>query len=142
MYRVVREPIDPRALERTAGANDGDRGGVVTFLGIVRNRADDARPVDGLWYEAFEPMAAMEFERIADEARVRFGDVRIAIVHRVGALSAGEIAVAVVAAAVHRKSAFDACEYTIDELKHRAPIWKKERYADGSASWKSNACDE
>lgn len=142
MYRVVRDTIDPRVLERAAGAEDGDRGGIVTFLGIVRNRADDERPVKGLWYEAFEPMAAAEFERIAGEARVRFGDVRIAIVHRIGALAAGEIAVAVVAAAAHRKSAFDACEYTIDELKRRAPIWKKERYADGSETWKSNAADE
>jgi len=134
MYRIVREPIDPRALE--AIAKDGD-GGVVTFCGVVRERADDGRRVDSLWYEAFEPMAVREFEAIAAEARARFGEVRIAIVHRIGELAIGEISVAVVAASAHRHTAFDACRYAIDELKRRAPIWKRERYADGAAQWRA-----
>ncbi len=136
MLKVTRDPIDPRALEGVL--QDGESGGVVTFLGVVRARAGDGRPVDGLEYEAFEPMALAEFERIAQEARERFGDVRVAIVHRTGELRIGEVAVAVAAAAVHRKAAFDACAYAIDEVKRRAPIWKKERYADGSGEWKTN----
>jgi molybdopterin synthase catalytic subunit len=135
MFRIVREPIDPRALERVVRPGDG---GVATFLGIVRSRADDGRPVIGLSYEAFEPMASGEFETIACEARDRFGDVAIAVVHRIGDLTVGEISVAVLAAAVHRAAALDACRYAIDELKRRATIWKKEHYADGASEWRPN----
>jgi molybdopterin synthase catalytic subunit len=136
MFRIVRETIEPRALEELVRARDG---GVVTFLGIVREDAVDGRRVSGLFYEAFEAMAVREFETIASEARDRFGDVRIAIVHRVGELRAGEISVAVLAAAPHRATAFDACRYAIDQLKERAPIWKQERYAGGDARWLQNS---
>lgn len=140
MYRIVREPIDPAALEATARTDAC--GGIVAFFGVVRERSDDGRPVRGLAYEAFEPMAQAEFEAIAAEARERFGEVRFAIAHRVGELAIGEIAVAVVAAAAHRGAAFDACRYAIDEIKRRAPIWKKEAYVDGGGEWRSNTCDE
>ena len=133
MFEITQFPIDPRALE-SAVASDA-HGGVVTFLGIVRKRADDGRAVSGLSYEAHDEMAVSEFKRIADEAREHFGDVDLAIVHRVGDLQIGDIAVAVVAASAHRAAAFDACEYAIDELKKRAPVWKKEQYLDGEAAW-------
>ena len=134
MFAIVRGPIEIRALEAAVRRGDG---GVVTFLGIVRETADDGRPVHGLYYEAFEPMAVREFETIAAEARGRFGDIALTIVHRVGELTVGEISVAVLAAAPHRAAAFDACRYAIDQLKERAPIWKQERYADGAARWKA-----
>ena len=137
MFRITAEAIDPKVLESAVA--DAAFGGVVTFLGVVRARADDGRTVDGLVYEAFEPMAVAEFESIAVEARARFGDVRLAIVHRTGELGIGDVAVAVAAAAVHRTAAFDACEYAIDEVKRRAPIWKKERYAGGAGEWKVNS---
>ena len=141
MYRIVRDAIEPRALE--AALRIDAAGGIVTFAGVVRATADDGRPVEGLSYEAFEPMAVAEFEQIAAEARQRFGgDVRLAIVHRIGDLEVGEIAVTIVAAATHRSAAFDACRYAIDEVKRRAAIWKKERYADGPAQWKANAARE
>jgi molybdopterin synthase catalytic subunit len=140
MFQITRDPIDPWTLE--TALRSGNAGGVVTFLGIVRARADDGRPVDGLTYEAFEPMALTEFESIAKEARARFGEVRVAIVHRTGDLEIGEIAVAVCVSAVHRGAAFDACEYAIDQIKRRAPIWKKERYAGGPIAWKANAAGE
>ncbi len=136
MFRITGTPIDLHEIETALKSEE--RGGVVTFSGIVRARADDGRSVDGLEYEAFEPMAVEEFERIAQEARDRFGDVRIAIVHRIGKLRIGEVAVAVAAGAAHRAAAFDACEYAIDEIKRRAPIWKKELYASGSGEWKTN----
>jgi molybdopterin synthase catalytic subunit len=124
----------------TAAVRDDVFGAVVSFLGIVRERADDGRLVHGLEYEAYDAMALAEFETIAGEAYQRFGDVRLAIVHRTGYLKVGEIAVAVVVGSPHRGAAFDACEYAIDEVKSRAPIWKKELYADGDERWKSNAC--
>lgn len=136
MIAIVRDPIEPRELEAAIRTGDG---GVVTFFGIVRGTAEDGRPVSGLTYEAFEPLATAEFENIVTEARERFGDVALAIVHRIGELGVGEISVAVAASATHRAAAFEACRYAIDELKRRAPIWKKEIYADGSAQWRENA---
>lgn len=140
MYRVTCEPIDVAALER--GVRTDACGGVVTFTGVVRERSDDDRAVTGLSYEAHEQMALAEFARIAGEAKERFGACEMAIVHRIGELQIGDVAVAVVVACAHRGAAFDACEYAIDELKARAPIWKKEHYADGGESvWKENDCN-
>ena len=109
----------------------------MTFLGVVRDTADDGKHVSALGYEAFETMALREFEAIAGEARDRFGDVRMAIVHRVGEVRVGEISVAVLVAAAHRRAAFEACSYAIDQVKRRAPIWKQERYVDGTAEWRA-----
>jgi molybdopterin synthase catalytic subunit len=135
MFGIVRNAIELPALENVMRPGDG---AAVTFLGIVRSRADDGRPVTGLAYEAFELMAIGEFQTIASEVRERFGDVTLAIVHRIGELRVGEVAVAVFAGGVHRGAAFDACEYALDEVKRRAPIWKKEHYADGAAQWRAN----
>jgi molybdopterin synthase catalytic subunit len=132
VFQIVSEPIELESLQQVVRRGDG---GVVTFAGAVREDADDGRRVGALWYEAHETMAVREFEAIANEACDRFGDVRMAIVHRIGELRVGEISVAVVAAAAHRAAAFDACRFAIDELKRRAPIWKKEQYADGAAEW-------
>lgn len=136
MLAIVREPIDPRAVE--ASLRDASCGGVVTFLGVVRERSDDGRAVHGLSYEAYDEMALAEFEAIALETRERFGDVRLAVVHRIGDLEVGDVAVAVCAASAHRAAAFDACEYAIDAVKERAAIWKKERFADGTGEWREN----
>lgn len=138
MFAVVREPIAMAALAQRVRTDAC--GAVVTFAGVVRERSDDERPVNGLSYEAHETMAVAEFERIAGEARERFGPCEIAVVHRVGDLRIGEVAVAVAVASAHRGQAFDACEYVIDELKARAPIWKKEHYTDGGSEWIENEC--
>jgi len=138
MFEISRDPLDPRAVE-AAVLSDGF-GGIATFLGVVRERANDGRAVTGLSYEAHESMAIAEFVQIATEVRAEYGDVALGIVHRVGDLRVGEIAVIVCAGSAHRAAAFDACEYAIDELKRRAPIWKKEHYVDGAAEWVSNEC--
>jgi molybdopterin synthase catalytic subunit len=138
MFAIVESAIDISALAQIVRTDAC--GAIVTFAGIVRERSDDDKPVTGLSYEAHAAMAVMEFERIAAEARERFGPCEIAVQHRTGELRVGEIAVGVAVASPHRGEAFDACEYVIDELKRRAPIWKKEHYVDGSGHWKENAC--
>jgi len=130
---ILREAVDVARLSQSV--QRASHGAVVTFAGVVRERSDDDRTVEGLSYEAYEPMAVAEIERIVAEARERFGPCDIAVEHRVGDLPVGEIAVGIAAAAPHRAQAFDACEYVIDELKHRAPIWKREAYADGTREW-------
>lgn len=138
MFAIVRDPIDPRSLEEAVRTNAC--GGVVTFLGVVRERANDGEAVTGLSYEAYESMACEEFARVAAEARERFGEVNVAIVHRVGDLGIGEVAVVVAVASRHRAAAFDACEFAIDAVKARAPIWKKEHYVNGPGAWVANEC--
>ncbi|HBZ71333.1 MAG TPA: molybdenum cofactor biosynthesis protein MoaE [Deltaproteobacteria bacterium] len=106
-------------------------GGVVTFIGTVRDHAR-GRSIRHLEYEAYPEMAEREMERIADEAAARFPGARVAITHRTGHLEVGEIAVVVAAAAPHRAEAFSACRFAIDTLKERVPIWKKEIASDGA----------
>ncbi len=136
MFAIVRDPIDVASIARSVRTDAC--GAVITFAGVVRELSDDGRRVTGLSYEAHESMAAAEFEQIAQEASRRFGPCEIAVAHRIGELQVGEISVAVSVAAPHRGAAFDACEFTIDELKKRAPIWKKEHYAQGGSEWRSN----
>lgn len=137
MLAIAREPIDVAAVEAAVGAPEF--GAVVTFVGRVRQRADDGQSVDGLTYEAHEPLAVETFERIVREQREQHGALEIAIVHREGVLDVGEVAVVVSVAAPHRREAFAACAAAIEALKQQAPIWKKERYADGSARWRENS---
>ena len=133
---IVTEPIDVGAIvnEVRAGAN----GAIATFLGTVRD-SSDGRPVSGLEYSAYNEMATREMDSILREAAAISSGVHIVAVHRVGNLAVGEVCVAIAAADAHRAPAFDACRYVIEEIKKRVPIWKRERYADGSTEW-VNAC--
>jgi molybdopterin synthase catalytic subunit len=128
---LTRAPLDLARLVHAVSAPD--RGGVATFLGLVRNH-HGGRQVLRLEYSAYEPMAEAEAQRILDEAETRW-PVRVLLEHRLGDLAIGDAAVAVAAAAAHRAEAFEACRHVIEELKMRVPIWKKEYYADGSMVW-------
>jgi molybdopterin synthase catalytic subunit len=130
--RITREPIRPQEL--LDHVTRADCGGVALFLGAVREVTGDVVTA-ALEYECHERMAVAELERIAKEAADRWPVRAIAVVHRVGRLDVGEIAVAVAASAPHRAEAFDATRYVIEELKRRAPIWKKEISPDGSSHW-------
>lgn len=123
------QPLDESAV--TARVAAPDCGGVVTFVGAVRDhsRGHDIRHLE---YEAYPEMALREMERIADEAAERWPGSRVAIAHRVGHLEIGDLAVVVAAAAPHRGEAFSACRFAIDTLKERVPIWKKEVATDGA----------
>lgn len=129
MARVAREPIDPAALLAEA-RRDGD-GGLTLFVGVVRDHAD-GRSVTAMEYEAYEPMAEGEMERIEAGLSARFPGVRLVMRHRVGRLLVGEVAVAVAASAPHRDEAFAACRAGIEEIKARVPVWKREWGPDGS----------
>lgn len=107
-----------------------DSGGIVTFVGTVRNQTKGKRVVR-LDFEAYEPMAISEMRKIAERAIEQFSLKKIAIHHRVGVLEVGEIPVLIAASAAHRGAAFDACEFAIDTLKETVPIWKKEVFEDG-----------
>lgn len=116
-------------------ADNPANGAVVLMSGTVRDRTD-GKPVEYLEYQAYEPMAMRVFAQIGSEIRQQWADVtRVVIHHRVGKLKIGEISVLVAVGCPHRTEAFLACKYAIDTLKHQAPIWKKEHWADGASSW-------
>lgn len=134
----------PLSLEEVyALADDPANGAVVVMSGMVRNQTE-GKPVIALEYQAYEPMAVQIFKQIAAEIRQTWTDVtRVVIHHRTGKLGIGEISVLVAVGCPHRSEAFAACKYAIDALKHNAPIWKKEHWADGSTSWVSiGACEQ
>jgi molybdopterin synthase catalytic subunit len=131
-FELSSTALDPQALR--AHFADPACGAYASFEGWVRDH-NDGRRVLALEYEAYAPLAAAEGARIVEEARARFAVARLACVHRVGSLAIGDLAVWVGAGAAHRDAAFAACRYVIDEVKARVPIWKKERYADGSSGW-------
>lgn len=131
---VKRCTISERALDEAevaARVEGPDAGGVVSFVGRVRNQAR-GHSIEHLVYEAYPEMAEREMEKIADEAGARWPGTRVAIAHRVGRLEIGDAAVVVVAASAHRDAAFLACRFAIDTLKERVPIWKREVATDGA----------
>ena len=129
---IVEDPIEPTSvLDRVGGDADG---AVILFLGVVRNHAD-GRSVTGLRYDAYLEMAREVLEEIVGEVAREMGSTEVAAVHRVGELEVGEVSVAIAAASPHRGEVFDASRYIIEEIKKRLPVWKKEQYVDGDASW-------
>ena len=102
-------------------AKSDDAGAILTFVGTVR---DDG--IVGLELESYKDAAQLELEAIAHEAQSRFHLKSVNIVHRVGKLAVGDNIVAIVVLAAHRDEAFMGCRHIIEELKARAPIWKKE----------------
>ena len=124
-------PIDPATV--AAQVADQAHGAVVTFVGTVRDHHAGMQ-VAGLTYECYAPMAEAECARIIEEAAAKFA-ARVALCHRIGTLRVGDIAVVVAGAAAHREAAFAATRWTIDEVKRRVPIWKHERYTDGTTAW-------
>jgi MoaE-MoaD fusion protein len=119
------------SVETVMGAVRGPGiGGVVAFVGLVRNRSQ-GKDVERLEYEAYVPMAEKVFVELCEEIEREHPGVTIAVEHRTGKLGIGDIAVAIAVGAPHRGEAFRACEKMIDRLKQRAPIWKKEFGPDG-----------
>jgi len=103
---------------------------VNTFIGTVRNSTAN-KPVTKLEYEAYEPMAIAEIQKVINEAREKWKLTGWAVSHRMGTLLPGEIAVVVAVSTPHRKDSFEACQFIIDTLKKTVPIWKKEFFQDG-----------
>ncbi len=129
---VTADPIDVHALAEFV--SDPRSGSSVVFSGTVRDHSPGRADVSLLEYEAYGEVATEKILEIVHEAYERWPILRVAVVHRVGALDVGESAVCVAVSSAHRKDSFDACRYVIDELKFRVPIWKKEHWA-GGAEW-------
>jgi molybdopterin synthase catalytic subunit len=119
--------------EVRAAVADPGAGGIALFAGAVRDNDHD-RGVTGLSYTA-HPSAEAELRRVAEAIAEKFRVVAVAAVHRVGDLGLGDLAVVVAVSCPHRAEAFDACRALIDELKASVPIWKHQRFTDGTTEW-------
>jgi molybdopterin synthase catalytic subunit len=117
---------------------DPAAGGEVLFVGTVRDN-DAEKGVTGLSYSA-HPSAEQELRRVAEQAAAKYPDaIGIAAVHRIGDLAIGDLAVVVGVSCAHRAEAFHACHALIDELKATVPVWKHQRFSDGTDEWVGSA---
>lgn len=125
------EPLS--AGEVLAAVGDDGSGGAVLFVGTVRDE-DAGRAVTSLRYEA-HPDAERRLREVAQRVAETAGVRRAAAMHRVGELKIGDIAVITAVSAAHRAEAFEAARRLIDEIKAEVPIWKLQRFDDGSDEW-------
>jgi molybdopterin synthase catalytic subunit len=132
--RLQNDPIDCAAFLSAIGTVED--GAVLTFIGTPR-RDSAGRPVEHLFYEAYEGMALKEMEKIADEALATWPITDCLIVHRMGRVDPGQASILIAVSAHHRDEGFAALRFIIDTIKKTVPIWKKEVYTDGS-EWVSD----
>lgn len=131
--RIVTDPIlRGSVLDEISSMSCGAE---VSFFGVVRTE-NVGRRVTAITYDVFEPLAAKLLSEIANGEAERIGKAsRIAAIHRVGLVRAGEVSIAIAVSHRHRDEAFSACRNIIEAVKHRIPIWKLEHYADGESRW-------
>lgn len=130
MIALSPDPIDPARLLADFTTAAVGAGAIASFTGLVREM-HEGQPVEALWLDHHERITTQAIAEIGETARARFALAALAIVHRVGAVAAGEPIVFVAAAAAHRRAAFDAVDYMMDRLKTDAPLWKRETRSDG-----------
>lgn len=133
MISITRNPIDTIALDRDA--MDPDCGAVLTFSGTVRN-THRSRRVRMLSYDAYEPMARLELERVVSDCLKRWPDIeKVQVVHRFGEMQVGESSIYITVSTPHRDEGFLALRFIIERIKKDVPFWKKEFYEDGESEW-------
>ncbi|MDP6794501.1 MAG: molybdenum cofactor biosynthesis protein MoaE [Verrucomicrobiota bacterium] len=120
---ITTDPIDEAALAKRRVMDNG-MGAVVCFLGVVRGNEGN-ETIAAIEYEAFEPMARRQFEFLFDALGQRWPVEAVRVVHRIGTVPVNEPSLWVEVIAPHRAEAFDACQFLIDEMKQKVPIWKK-----------------
>ena len=129
MILLTQEPLKPGSL--TSEVTRDRNGAVITFLGNTR-RLNGDKEVLFLEYEAYEPMALKELQKIKRAAVDKWGAVDIAIAHRFGKLAIKDTSLVVAVGSKHRRESFEVCSFIVDRIKETVPIWKKEVFADGS----------
>jgi molybdopterin synthase catalytic subunit len=131
IVEITDQPLDLAAHE--AAVADPRAGAVVSFQGVVRDH-DHGRGVVSLDYEG-HPTAAAVLREVAEEIAKDPGVYAVAVSHRVGALTVGDVALVAAVSTAHRQAAFAACARLVDEAKARLPIWKHQVFTDGTDEW-------
>ncbi len=139
MVQLTEKPIESEALHQELLNGMKTCGGVSIFEGQVRDHSH-GKPVTALFYECYGTMALKVMEEIRQEALKKWKVERIIAAHRYGNIPLGQTAVWIGVAAAHLAEAFEACRFMIDEIKAKAPIWKKENFADGTHVWVHQSC--
>ena len=129
---LIERAIDTAAL--AASVADVDAGANVLFVGTTRRRTGDA-VTERLEYESHAPMARELLDGLRRTAVERFGLLGCGVVHRLGVVGPGEASVAVATAAAHRREAFAAAEWLMEEIKRGVPIWKRDESDTGVGRW-------
>lgn len=131
MY-ITHQPISVEAFfkERPAASS----GAAVHFIGVVRNH-QNGRSVKKLYYECYESMADKQIDSIITRVKHAYDIDQVRVLHRVGWLEVGDVAIMIETSSIHREDAFSACRAVIEEVKKSVPIWKKEVYCDGTSEW-------
>lgn len=132
LIAVSPDPVDPSTV--VAAVSAPEAGAVVLFIGTVRDHSPGRTGVTHLEYESYDEQVVDKIAEVVTEVRDRWPVRKVAAIHRVGELGVGEISIAVAVSSPHRADAFEAGRYLIDEVKARAPIWKKEHWS-GGAEW-------
>jgi molybdopterin synthase catalytic subunit len=135
--RISESPLDLDVL--IADSADARSGALVVFGGTVRNH-HEGRAVTRLNYSAYAPLAEQIIRAVEQDTVAKFKVHHCRVVHRTGALGIGELAIYAIVRAAHRKEAFAAAQYAVDRVKHEAPVWKEEFYADGSSAFVEGCC--
>ena len=133
MISITQEPIDISKM--LVSSEDSSAGATVLFIGSVRDH-NDSKKVSEIYYEAYEKMAENTLLEIEDQVSKKWRVKKFVAIHRIGNLKVNEISVAIAISTEHRQDAFEACRYTIESIKTRTPIWKKEISDSGTATWK------
>ncbi len=121
--------------DAVAFTQDDQHGAQASFIGYVRNH-NEGKSVDGLTYDVHASLATATFAEIAKQVQGKWGDdLKIYIAHANGYLPIGGIAVIVMVSSRHRAESLQACAWIIEEIKFKAPVWKKESYLDGKQEW-------
>lgn len=131
MISLTEQAFEPGAALSAFSSGRTESGAVASFVGLARCEAGAAVALE---LEAWPEFTVPEIEKMAGEAMRRFHLHDLAVIHRIGRIAPGEAIVMVMTAAAHRREAFEACDFLMDYLKSRAPLWKKEYGPDG-ARW-------
>lgn len=135
MTIYVRVTTDEISLEDAlAKVKRPDHGAIDLFVGVVRNN-HNGKEVSGITYDAHEKLAEKSFIGICREAVGFWPDTRYAVLHYKGELPVGGTSIVIAVSSPHRAESFEACRYIIEEIKMRAPIWKREHYLEGKSEW-------
>jgi len=138
---LIDGPVLPDAISEIVAkcGEKPDCGAHSLFLGQVRRDQIDGKIVKAIEYSAYEEMVIMEADKINKSILSEFNDVKtIEIIHSKGPVKAGEISLLVMVSAGHRDHASRACAKTVELIKEKLPIWKKEVFEDDSRQWKEN----
>lgn len=136
MIKIQEEDFVVDAEIKRVRSKFKNTGGVSVFIGTARS-VSKGKQIKELFFETYKDMAINKLHTLREKALKQFDILELSIVHRIGTIGIGDNIVLIIAIAEHRKAAFDACSWAIDELKKTVPIWKKEMTTEGDV-WVEN----